>query len=274
MPGKPFYSIDEVCAKLGKTADEVKGLVRGGTLREFRDAGKVFFKADDIDKLARGVGSPPPQAGSEDTGEILLEPVADTAAPEGKPLEDLSSLADSSGGTSIIGLEPLAEEEEKKGDTAITTRGVGVFDEDEVEMGVGRYLPEELESGREQLRRLYRSRGFAAAAIDRPEVSARAFPARRLIFAPWQPRVPLKLDLNIPVIEGPVFTMTSVRVEGEAKAASPEVVRLMRSLRVPSQYDYAVLESTRENILKILGHRGYGRARVDLVQRFGASAPP
>ena len=134
MPGKPFYSLEEVCAKLGKTADEVKGLVRGGTLREFRDAGKVFFKADDIDKLARGVGVPPPQAASEDTGEILLEPVGDTGTPDSKGDEDLSSLSDSSGGTSIIGLEPLAEEEEKKEDTAITARGVGVFDEDEVEM--------------------------------------------------------------------------------------------------------------------------------------------
>lgn len=133
MPGKPFYSLEEVCAKLGKTADEVKNLVRGGTLREFRDAGKVFFKADDIDKLARGVGSPPPQVSSEDTGEILLEPVADTAS-EAKSDDDLSSLADSSGGTSIIGLEPLGDEEEKKEDTAITTRGIGVFDDDEVEM--------------------------------------------------------------------------------------------------------------------------------------------
>jgi len=121
MPTKPFYSLDEVCQKLRKTPDQVKALVREGTLREFRDAGKIFFKSDDIEKL---VGA----AASADSGEILLEPAAEPPARGvGEP-----SLADSSSGTSIIGLEPLPEEEEKE-DTVITAGGVGVLDEDEVE---------------------------------------------------------------------------------------------------------------------------------------------
>lgn len=133
MPGKPFYSQDEVCAKLGKTQDEVKALVRSGMLREFRDAGKIFFKADDIDKLVARAAAPGEPA-PEDTGEILLEPVADLGKEAAKLEPDLASLSDSSGGTSIIGLEPLPEEdEEKKEDTAITAKGVGVFDEDEIE---------------------------------------------------------------------------------------------------------------------------------------------
>jgi hypothetical protein len=119
---KPFYSIEEVCAKLGKTADEVKGLVRAGTLREFRDAGKVFFKAEDVDSFGKS---------KSDTGEILLEP-----ADEGGVSEGLPSLVSSSGGTSIIGLEPLPEEEKpaKKEDTVITASGIGVFDEEELEI--------------------------------------------------------------------------------------------------------------------------------------------
>jgi outer membrane protein assembly complex protein YaeT len=139
--------------------------------------------------------------------------------------------------------------------------------------GGGRYLPEELEACREKLRRLYRSRGFASAAIDKLDVAVRAFPARRRMFAPWRSSVPLKIDLRIPVIEGPVFTTTSVTLEGDSKAASSEVLRLVRSLQVPNRYDYALLESTRQNILKTLGRRGYGRARVDLVQQFAASQP-
>jgi hypothetical protein len=133
MPGKPFYSMDEVCAKLGKSQDEVKALVRGGTLREFRDAGRIFFKADDIDKLAKRGAGPAPTG--EDSGEILLEPVSDSGKEAGKPESDLAKLSDSAaGGTSIIGLEPLPEEEEeKKEDTAITAKGVGVFEEDEIE---------------------------------------------------------------------------------------------------------------------------------------------
>jgi hypothetical protein len=127
MAKKPFYSIEEVCAKLGKSQDDIKGLVRAGTLREFRDAGKVFFKAEDIDKLAGG-----PPASSEDTGEILLE-----AAPEGREgTGDVPAIKEPSGGTSIIGLEPLADEEapEKKEDTVITKSGIGVFDDDELEI--------------------------------------------------------------------------------------------------------------------------------------------
>ena len=90
MPSKPFYSMEEVCAKLGKNADQVKGLVRNGALREFRDAGKVFFKAEDIEKLAGKDAAP----SSEESGEILLEPVADKGG-EASGVHEPPSLADS-----------------------------------------------------------------------------------------------------------------------------------------------------------------------------------
>lgn len=127
---KPFYTIDEVCQRLGKTQDEIRALVREGRLREFRDAGKIFFKAEDVDKLSRGSGP------SSDSGEITLEPVD----------EKLPSLSDvaASGGTSVIGLEPLEDEpvspptpsaaQRKKEGTAVTSAGIGVFDEDELEI--------------------------------------------------------------------------------------------------------------------------------------------
>ena len=47
-----FYSIEQVCDKLQMTEEQVKELVRNAQLREFRDAGKVSYKADDVDKLA------------------------------------------------------------------------------------------------------------------------------------------------------------------------------------------------------------------------------
>ncbi len=121
---KPFYSMQEVCEKLGKSEDEIKALVRDGQLREFRDAGKVFFKAEDVDKLAGG-GEP---AASEDSGEITLEPA----------LDELPSLTDEAGGgTSVLGLAPLDDEsgsEEKKEDTVVPPSGIGVFDDDELEI--------------------------------------------------------------------------------------------------------------------------------------------
>lgn len=111
---KPFYSLEEVSTKLGKTEEEVRDLVRDGSLREFRDAGKVFFKAEDVDALGSG--------GSDTGTEIPLEPVEDS----------VPTLADTSGGTSIIGLEPV-DEQPKKEDTAIPG-GMGVFEDDELEV--------------------------------------------------------------------------------------------------------------------------------------------
>ncbi len=125
---KPFYSMEEVCQMLGKNQDQVKELVRAGSLREFRDAGKVFFKAEDVDKLS-GAGK------KSDTGEITLESVGEELPSIGQP---------SSGGTSLIGLEPLDDEPapasppsaapRKKEDSGISSAGIGVFDEDEVEI--------------------------------------------------------------------------------------------------------------------------------------------
>ncbi len=131
MASKPFYSLEEACEKLGKTADEVKSLVRNGQLREFRDAGKVFYKAEDVLKLAA-----PPRRSSEDTGEILLESVSEPRLDDREGSDSMPSLTESSGGTSVIGLEPLPEEKEgeKKEDTVITASGIGVFDEEELEI--------------------------------------------------------------------------------------------------------------------------------------------
>lgn len=111
---KPFYSMDEVCQMLKKSPDEVKGLVRDGTLREFRDAGKVFFKAEDVQTLRKG---------SSDTSAITLEPVGDESPSAKDP-----------GASDSIALEPVEEESDKKDDTVITASGISVFDDDELEI--------------------------------------------------------------------------------------------------------------------------------------------
>jgi len=64
-----FYSIKEVAEKLGKSEDEVRQLVKGGRLREFRDGPNLLFKVDEVTALMN------------DTG------VADTKSAELKPAE-------------------------------------------------------------------------------------------------------------------------------------------------------------------------------------------
>ena len=115
---KPFYSMDEAAARLGKTEDDIRDMVRDGQLREFRDAGKVFFKAEDVDNLAGDGGAADDQ--------VPLEPVD----------EELPTLADTAGGTSVIGLEPIEEKSSgQKEDTAVVPAGgIGVFDDDELEV--------------------------------------------------------------------------------------------------------------------------------------------
>ena len=127
---KAFYSMEEVCELLGKSQDEVKQLVQTGSLREFRDAGKIFFKAEDVNKLTGGDA-----AASEDSGEVMLEPASE---PEAPAEEELPTVADAEG-TSVIGLEVVQEPESPRGgggekDTVITSSGIGVFDDDELEI--------------------------------------------------------------------------------------------------------------------------------------------
>lgn len=120
---KPFYSSEEVRSRLGLDENGVKQLVRDGKLREFRDGGKVFYKSDDVEKLAA-----PAAAASEGSGEIRLEAADD----------ELPSLVDAGGtggGTSMLGLAPDEDEQKaKKEGTVISASGIGVFDDDELEI--------------------------------------------------------------------------------------------------------------------------------------------
>ena len=86
-----FYSIKEVAEKLGKSEDEVRQIVKGGRLREFRDGPNLLFKVDEVNSLlsdtsfmaANKPSDTAPPAKSEGTGadEILLAPDT-TESPE------------------------------------------------------------------------------------------------------------------------------------------------------------------------------------------------
>ena len=49
---KMFYTLDEVCSKLGKTQSEVEAMMGSGQIQEFRDGDKLVFKVEQINLLA------------------------------------------------------------------------------------------------------------------------------------------------------------------------------------------------------------------------------
>lgn len=49
---KMFYTIEEVCQKLGKSESEVNDMVSSGQIQEFRDGDNLIFKVEQIDILA------------------------------------------------------------------------------------------------------------------------------------------------------------------------------------------------------------------------------
>lgn len=96
---KMFYTQPEAAARLGKSPEEVKQMVREGRLREFMDNGPVY-RIEDIDKLAVA------------TGAIPASDAADAV--------DLELAEDTEGGS--------------KEDTVITSAGISVFDDEDLQI--------------------------------------------------------------------------------------------------------------------------------------------
>ena len=79
-----FYNLEEVVEKLGKTADEVKQMVKDGKLREFRFGSNISYKVEDVDALKTELEESEIDLVLEETGEISLEPnIPDEVKSEG-----------------------------------------------------------------------------------------------------------------------------------------------------------------------------------------------
>jgi len=101
-----YFSIEEVCDKLGMTEDQVKGLVTDGSLREFRDAGKVLFSVSEVDAVSAKNGSSVVDLDATDEaaqGEIDLDENESFASA-------LSDLADSSASLGVLDESPALAE--------------------------------------------------------------------------------------------------------------------------------------------------------------------
>ncbi len=137
---KMFYSVQEAAAKLGKTEDELKGLVREGQLREFRDGDSFNYKVEDVDSLVESVSASAPasapaidesEAVDASPSDIVLEPVEDSAV-ELAALggSDVISLDESAAGETATGTTTAGKAKE---DTVVPSVGVNVFDDEELD---------------------------------------------------------------------------------------------------------------------------------------------
>ena len=96
-----FCSVEEAARRLGKTEDDIKEMIRLGTLREFRDGPNLLLKVDEIEEMAGregielpaespgdGVQAPPPLA----TVPATLETEPEEVEMEDPEIPDLDSL--------------------------------------------------------------------------------------------------------------------------------------------------------------------------------------
>jgi len=141
---KMFYSAAEAAQKLSTTEDGVKDLVKEGKLREFRDAGTVNYKVDEVDSMAAAQsasagGSSIVSALGDSSGgsgaEIILEP-ADDSSIELAGGSDILSLDEMESGAGRTSAGTTAGQPKKKGDSVVASVGVNVFDDDELDEDV------------------------------------------------------------------------------------------------------------------------------------------
>ena len=77
---KMYYSLEEALGRLGCNEEQLKKFVTDGKLREFRDAGKLAYRVDEVDKLSSQTGdnvvaeSDDEILSLEDSGAISLAP--------------------------------------------------------------------------------------------------------------------------------------------------------------------------------------------------------
>ena len=110
---KMFYTIEEVCEKLGKSTDEINDMVTSGQIQEFRDGEKLIFKVEQIDLLTEaddssieldlshedgtGLGQAPNDASSSSDSLIELTGSSTGIPHESQSMESNPSMASGTG---------------------------------------------------------------------------------------------------------------------------------------------------------------------------------
>jgi len=110
--GKMYYWEQEAAQRLGVSPEELKKLVEQAKLRVYSDGARRMYKAEEVEALAAG--------GAGESGEIELTP-ADSATGDQVPLSEAEK----------------GPKEPGKEDTVITSEGISIFDDEDLEIEVG-----------------------------------------------------------------------------------------------------------------------------------------
>jgi len=105
-----FYSLQEVAAKLNKTEEEVKEIIRQGRLREFRDGPNLLFKVDEVEALMSDTGIAASRKASAKAKQVTEEDEISLAPEPGEgPAEESESSGADTTATAGKGIDVLGE---------------------------------------------------------------------------------------------------------------------------------------------------------------------
>jgi hypothetical protein len=132
---KMFYTLEETAEILGKTQDEVKGMVTSGQIKEFRDPEKgLIFKKEQVDLLAGGDEDHIPLA-EEKQGSGLSLSLEDSGGASGSGIS-LDEGAKEKSGISIFDTEDL-ESADPSAVTQVSSTGAQELTMESVGSGSG-----------------------------------------------------------------------------------------------------------------------------------------
>ncbi len=117
--GKMYYTEPEACEKLGLDAAGLTEKVNSGQLQRYQDGAKSVYKAEDIDAMGNGAAS---LVGDDDMISLAETVIVDPAD------ADAISLAE------VDELDTVGNGEIRKEDTVITTQGISIFDDEDLEI--------------------------------------------------------------------------------------------------------------------------------------------
>jgi outer membrane protein insertion porin family len=125
------------------------------------------------------------------------------------------------------------------------------------------YTRQRLESDLERIAAFYRNRGGLEARLGAPQVTLVEQPARRWL--PWPRKVQgLFYEIEIPVVEGPVYRLAEVHLRGaESFERTAEAGRVLQSFTAGEVFSEQKIEQARSELARLLREKDEPRPLVE-----------